>query len=354
MAVWRLVKLPSDAPPTAASSSGMPSASAAARARSQSARFRGVGSSGGRSKPAPDLDRGRLADRLQATDHSFDPGRLGRGRDRTSTTALAAGAITFGSQAAVDLAHVHRRSSLEIGQLEQALDLVRELEDGARAGARLESRVACDPGDLDREHTDPLARRLQAPGRPERRLEDESTSGRGGKALDVGTGLDAADLLVAVDQHDRGQARVQIVLAQRSEREQHLHQPALHVEHARPVEATLLGAQRHSLDRPQRPHRVQVAEQQLRGILAPARDPPIAPARLREQVIADLDSRRPAPPRIPASPISTARISNASRCAAGTRDGDSAAASRSNRVLISPVRSRSQARIADPESRIDS
>jgi len=139
----------------------------------------------------------------------------------------------------------------------QAQDEVRERLDRARAAAGLGSvRRAARHGDS--EATEALARRLQV-ARRGRRLAHERGRGAVGRAGEELARGGAADLLVGGDDHAQRMRGVRTT----DRLEQH-DEPAFHVVRAGPVRPSVLDAPRHRLERPPRPHRVEVAEEHER------------------------------------------------------------------------------------------
>jgi hypothetical protein len=123
--------------------------------------------------------------------------------------------------------------------------------------------VAGLAGDPDREAPDPLARRLQLSPRAERRLEHQGPGDGARQPVDVLGGVPAADLLITVDQNHGRERRLGALRPQRPQRVDHLGQAGLHVVGAGAVQAAVLDADRHVVERPHRPDRVEVSEQEL-------------------------------------------------------------------------------------------
>ena len=108
-----------------------------------------------------------------------------------------------------------------IVQREQPLDLVRQLEDGAGPGRRIEAGVRGPPSHDDREFANRLAGGLQVPLGTEGRLEHKGAGGAPGQPHDRSPGLVAAGLLVGRDhRHGRrgqvGTCRLERRAARRS------------------------------------------------------------------------------------------------------------------------------------------
>ena len=124
---------------------------------------------------------------------------------------------------------------------------------------------ACDgrPADRDGEPPKTLARDLQLAVRPLAGFEHQRPVGTACERANEPARVDAADLLVAVHEHDRGDRRSQPELVQRTQREHDLDQPALHVGGARAEQQTVLAVYRHPRERAHRPHRVHVPDQKL-------------------------------------------------------------------------------------------
>lgn len=121
--------------------------------------------------------------------------------------------------------------------------------------------------DDDGEVGQPLAGGLQLAFRPGGRLEDERAGRFPRQLLDDRPRLDAADLLVGVDEKDRGERRLQPQLAQGHQGVDALHQTALHVEAAGAAQDVAVDLQRHFGQRADRPDGVAMAEQELRRAL---------------------------------------------------------------------------------------
>ena len=86
------------------------------------------------------------------------------------------------------------------------------------------------PGDQYLEPVDPLASGLESSARPRGRFENVGPQGAGGEQPDVPARVNASDLLVRVDEHDRGDDRDEPEFVQRTRGEDELDEPALHVE----------------------------------------------------------------------------------------------------------------------------
>ena len=200
-------------------------------------------------------------------------------RTRTSTAALAVGATTFRAEPAVDGADVDRGPAVRIVEREEALDLVGELENRAHALAGAHSGVGRLSGDLQREGAGRLPLGLQLPARTKGGLEDERAGGGTGEAEEVALGVRAAEFLITHDERHGRHRRGEVELRERSEGKEHLDEAALHVEDSRSVEPPVNGAHGHLLERPERPHRVEMADEELEGMCAQAI------ARVREQVV---------------------------------------------------------------------
>ena len=269
MAVCALVMLPSEAPPTAACSSGMPRSSAPCGPPPTTPGFAPWAWSGGR--PNPPSTSIVIPARVARPRMAFRAGgRPPRGA-RASMSATTSGATTLGRSppSIVPTFTVTPRSGsfssnscwiwCEASRI--ALTPCSGLSPAWLASPLIRSRNRATP----------LRAVFSLPAGPN---DGSSTYAhdRARDARDVGGRARAPDLLVAVDEDHRAHARLEAHLRERTEREQHLDQAALHVEHARPTDAALLHFHRHPLDGADRPDGVQVAEQELaRGALHRAR-----------------------------------------------------------------------------------
>lgn len=184
---------------------------------------------------------------------------------RTSIRARGLGRDHAREMTPVDRSDVDGDSAFVVVQRKQPLDLVRELED--RADALLGARAAvCRPAvHLQAKPADPLAPGLQLALRSRGRLEDECAAGAARQLPHERRGLDAAGLLVRVHEQDRRDGRCRSGRAQRSKCERELDEPALHVVRAGAVEACVVDSRHHLADRPGRPHRVDMPDDQLSG-----------------------------------------------------------------------------------------
>ena len=152
-------------------------------------------------------------------------------------------------------------ATVEILQIVDGRDLPRQLAHRADALTGIEPGMRRHAARDQLELADALAARLQRAAR-QRRLEHQHRLAVRRFGFDQRARRGAADLLVRRPQHHRlavsrpparSRARVASV-ARRDAR--------LHVEHAGPVQAPAVARDRHSSQLPDRPHRVEVAEQQ--------------------------------------------------------------------------------------------
>src|SRR5919199_5595010 len=119
------------------------------------------------------------------------------------------------------------------------------------------------PFDDYREAPHALAGRLELPRGPQRRLQNECPLGDARESTDVSRGFPAADLLIRVDEEHRGDGGLELEVPQYPQREQHLHQPALHVVYTGTPDHAVSSLDRHLLKRPERPDGIAVPEQEL-------------------------------------------------------------------------------------------
>ena len=96
----------------------------------------------GAAKAALDLQGSALDGGFQAEDGGFDPLGVGLCRHPDIDHGLALGRNHVGSEPAVNGADVDRDTPVEIIQRKQGLDHVGKFQDGAGAGARVQSRHA--------------------------------------------------------------------------------------------------------------------------------------------------------------------------------------------------------------------
>ena len=167
------------------------------------------------------------------------------------------------SHPAADHAGVDRDPPGGIGQGIERLDQMGQRQDRARALLRIEAGVGGAPPHRDPEAPDPLARGLEPPLRTQRRLQHEDPAHPAGQAADAVRRLQAAQLLVRVDEEGRRQRRLQAQVAERPKREDPLHQARLHVVGAGPVEPAVAQLDRHALEGAHRPDRVAMADEEL-------------------------------------------------------------------------------------------
>ncbi len=120
------------------------------------------------------------------------------------------------------------------------------------------------PLDDDGETPHALSGRLELPGQAERGFHNERPLHDAGQPADVPGGTGAPHLLVRVDEDHGGHGRLQTQRRYRPEREDHLHEPGLHVVDAGPPHDPAFRPDRHLLRGPERPDGVAVAEQELR------------------------------------------------------------------------------------------
>jgi hypothetical protein len=210
-----------------------------------------------------DPDRGLGVDRPEGADGGLDLGGVLPGPDPHVHAGPHLGGDDVRPQPAVDCPHVHGDAAGRVVECEEPLDLVGHLQDRARPFLGVDAGV-CGPAlDGDREAAGGLASRLQLPRPPERRFQDEGPHRAAGQPANERGGVGAADLLVGVD-HDHTFGRwPQAEVGHRTQRVEHLHQSALHVEDARPPDGFPLDADRHLSHRADRPDGVAVADEQL-------------------------------------------------------------------------------------------
>ena len=177
--------------------------------------------------------------------------------------ARASSATTFGRRAARDDPDVDADAARQILEPLDGRDLRRQLVNGARALARIEAGVRGDAVHGELELAAALARGLQRAAR-QRRLEHEhgaptaappprssraTSRCRSLRRSSTASSTGGCGVPVARSAVDRGER-------QRDAR--------LHVEDARAVQPVAVAPQRHALERADRPHRIEVAEQQHR------------------------------------------------------------------------------------------
>ena len=178
---------------------------------------------------------------------------------RTSISASACSATTFERDppATTPVLIVVPRS----GACERmhGQDLAGEFGDRRRAGLRRDARVRRDAMHVEPERPDALPGGLQhAAG--QRRLEDEHGGARARLRLDQRARRRAADLLVGREQE--AQAQIAQVRARDGRGEDRDRQAGLHVEGAGTVQSAVADLDRHLRERADRPHGVEVPEQQ--------------------------------------------------------------------------------------------
>ena len=140
-----------------------------------------------------------------------------------------------GPSAARDLADVnlHGVDTTATVELENLFNETRHLTDRADAILWIQPGVGRTPVHRHVVLCDTLASGLDVSIDPERRLHYEHTLNATGQRHDPALRVVAADLLIAVDEHDRHDAGLQPQVAEHAQRRQRLHQAALHVVHTR-------------------------------------------------------------------------------------------------------------------------
>jgi hypothetical protein len=166
------------------------------------------------------------------------------------------------ARATADHPNVQTDAALRILHILEGNDLLGELVNGARAFARVDSGVRRYAAHQYFELPTALSRGLdRAAG--QRRLEHEYGCALSGLRFDRLTRRPAANFLVRRPQHhNRREASPDV--RERSHRRQCSGDPGLHVEHAGPVQAAVLLAKGHLLERADVPDGVEVPEDEQR------------------------------------------------------------------------------------------
>ena len=217
-------------------------------------------SNGGRENPPPTSRLVPFQHRPQRLHAPLDPVRVLHRRragvdDRPGVLGHDVGPVS-----PLDDPDVQRHSAPVIAERPDRPDLGGELVYGARAPRRIDARVSRDAAYPQLELSASLAARLHRPAR-QRRLQHEDGTAPTGLLLDQTAGRTAAALLVRRPQHDHPEV---VQAAGRGQRPHGQHPDAdagLHVEHAGSVQAAGRLAQRHALDLPHGPHRVEMPEE---------------------------------------------------------------------------------------------
>lgn len=184
---------------------------------------------------------------------------VGEARNAHVNIGMRTGGNHVALRAAGCHSHAYGEATLEVGPAADGFDDARELEKGVGAFFKVDAGVGGDAFDYDVPVADAFARGFI--GEALRRLEDVDGGAPAREIFGDGPRDGAADLFVAVEQQNDFAAQ-QASFNEEFDGGRGHGDAGLHIESSWPPETTFANAAGHGLERAERPHRIEMAEEE--------------------------------------------------------------------------------------------